>query len=1220
MILIGTISFQNDIIVDVTAAKAIYVPGNYTSIQAAIDNATPGDTIYVWAGTYYENVVVNKTVSIIGNGSKDTIIDGGGVEDVVKITADWVNVSGFKLINSGNKYSPIPDSGIKLKNVHNVSVLNNNCSFNTVGIFLEWSTSNTILNNNLYSNNYEGIDLFHSHLNKVINNSCISNRDAGIRAFFSNSNEILGNTCMYHDYFGITSEYSLSNKISNNTCKWSKRCGLFFNGTDFNIIVNNTSEWNDIQGMIFINSNSNSILDNTCMNNFDCGIVFFKNSNFNSIKNNYCLNNEIGIAFSYSNSNKILNNTCNLNNWSGIGNQNSDGNIIENNCCELNNVSDITFEGTTSAIVKNNTLSSKGLYFNTLGLEQWNTHIIDTSNTVDGKPIYYWKNRSGGTIPTDAGQIIIANCTNVHIENFNFQNKTIAISIGYSSGITISNNTLSNNRFSIWLLSSNSNIIYNNTGNLSDNYGIFLRSSSNNIVENNTFNMNYWHGIALLNSDCNTIVNNNASKNKCGIFLNFSDNNVIANNDFFSNTYNGIRIRNSNNNNIYHNNIINNAIQALELDNSNNNHWDNGNGEGNFWSDYDGVDNGTHNRIVGDGIGDSDIPHTNLDYYPFMNRSGWLYPGNPILFNPSNLDSDGCYLISWFPSRGTCNYILEEDLNPAFKSPKIIYTGPEIRFQINNRPNGTYYYRLKALSVKYESPWSNIVAIEVDWPPNVPQNLSVHVYPGGNALNISWDIDAEDVDIYELYFRSDKISTWTFLTSIPDPEHTFAHTNLKDGRKYEYKVQALDGLGQNSTFSEVKAGIPKDSIAPKPPKGFTIIEITPDSIELGWVPNNEADLVGYNIYRYNISNLSGWGDHIGTVMVGEESFVDDDLNELTLYYYVITAFDEVPNESNLSAMVMGTTKQKIYGPEINNSVENFQIDEDCIDNFTINLYDWFCDLNSDPLIFWCEGDDFINVTIFQENGTVILKPKPNWHGREILTFYASDGKLNCSDKVKVTVNSINDAPDPPKIIEPNNNTQIYYGMLLDFLGKCNDSDLPEDELTFKWNSDNQGNLGLGDQLFGVTLIPGKHVITLTVSDNDGYNSSSQITVFVLKSTPSAKSDEINVNLIIGTISGVIVLIFLILLCFTLYMKKRSNKIEKSKVYEPPVSRFSFLSIPVSDNTFNTSDNEKLKRIEPPKQKQSSSQPRQRSISKLSQVHKQSPSAQQQQKNKKIKAI
>ena len=54
---------------------------DHTRIQDAIDNATGGDTIRVFNGTYYENVVVDKPVSLIGNDSVNTTIDGGGSGD-----------------------------------------------------------------------------------------------------------------------------------------------------------------------------------------------------------------------------------------------------------------------------------------------------------------------------------------------------------------------------------------------------------------------------------------------------------------------------------------------------------------------------------------------------------------------------------------------------------------------------------------------------------------------------------------------------------------------------------------------------------------------------------------------------------------------------------------------------------------------------------------------------------------------------------------------------------------------------------------------------------------------------------------------------------------------------------------------------------------------------------------------------------------------------------
>jgi len=728
----------------------------------------------------------------------------------------------------------------------------------------------------------------------------------------------------------------------------------------------------------------------------------------------------------------------------------------------------------------------------------------------------------------------------------------------------IKNNTISNNSNCILLFSSNSNIISENIATMNEDYDIRLYSSSSNTIINNTLNYNNNYSIILYNSKSNIIKNNTIFSNSCGIYLNISYFNTLSGNNFLQNTKFGLEINNSNKNNIFHNNFINNPIQAIKVGLSNDNHWDNGNGEGNYWSDYNGFDNGANARIAGDGIGDTEIPHLNLDNYPFVNLSGWLYPGIPKLIDPGDFDTDGNYTILWCQDRGATKYILEEDIQSNFDAPITIYEGTEIEFYTQNRPNGTYYYRLKASNEYYESPWSNIVDITVDWPPDKPRNLTVSVYPEGNALNLSWDVNAIDVDIYEVYFKSEEMTTWKFLTSLPHPEHTFDHIDLIDGQKYEYKLQAWDARGQRSEYSDIVSGVPQDSIGPKPPTGLVITNITYYSINLSWEPNSEDDIVGYNIYRYNSSNLSGWGDLICTVKVGNESFLDTkSLMELTTYYYVVTAFDEVPIESNFSAMAVGTTKLGPHGPEINKSVADFEIDEDGLDDSTINLYSWFKDINKDVLFFWCEGAEFINVTIFQDNGTVILRPAKDWYGNETLVFYASDGILNISANVNITVRPVNDPPNLPKIMEPLSGTEIYYGTLLNFTGECGDPDLPDDVLTIKWTSDIQGELGREEILVDIKLIPGEHRITLEVNDKIGENSSATITVIVIKSSSPQKQDEKNSNLTIIIISAFITLIILLLLFFIIYKKHKAKK-EHLRGIESTGSRFSLLSLRVSD--------------------------------------------------------
>jgi len=157
-------------------------PGNYTRIQDAIDNASDGDTIFVYSGVYYEHVVVNKTIDLIGEDKDTTVIDGGLIGVVIYVSSDGITISGFTVQNG--------DNGILLDSSSNNTIMGNNASNNDDGIYLFLSSNNSIMGNNASNNGY-GIRLFSSNNNNTIMGNNASNNGYGIRLGPSSDNNHL---------------------------------------------------------------------------------------------------------------------------------------------------------------------------------------------------------------------------------------------------------------------------------------------------------------------------------------------------------------------------------------------------------------------------------------------------------------------------------------------------------------------------------------------------------------------------------------------------------------------------------------------------------------------------------------------------------------------------------------------------------------------------------------------------------------------------------------------------------------------------------------------------------------------------------------------------------------------------------------------------------------------------------------------------------------------
>ncbi|MCW7079262.1 MAG: right-handed parallel beta-helix repeat-containing protein [Canidatus Methanoxibalbensis ujae] len=188
------------------------------SIQDAINAALPGDTILVAAGTYNENVGVDKSVTLQGEGRDVVTVAAANPESIVfDVTADWVNISGFT-VTGGSR-------GILLYYADHCNVFNNTLSGNGWGIGVygeigggDYADYNTV-KDNIILNNTHGIWMYKARYNTIADNTILNNTGKGIHLdTYSDSNTFRGNDIQGNNYgieIGGPQEYPCSGNVVN---------------------------------------------------------------------------------------------------------------------------------------------------------------------------------------------------------------------------------------------------------------------------------------------------------------------------------------------------------------------------------------------------------------------------------------------------------------------------------------------------------------------------------------------------------------------------------------------------------------------------------------------------------------------------------------------------------------------------------------------------------------------------------------------------------------------------------------------------------------------------------------------------------------------------------------------------------------------------------------------------------------------------------------------
>ncbi len=415
---------------DITVNNSTGPAADYTSIQAAVDAATDGDTIIVYNGTYMENVNVNKKLNITSQSGnpKDTVVQALNESDYIfHITANNVTISGFQV--GGYMWDPwiYPmDTGIYLDGVQHNNINNNDVSGEEHAISLNLSSNNTLSNNsgsitlrysdnNLLNNNSPTGSItaviLHNSDNNLLNDNNVTSSETGIHMDSSDNNILIGNSIVAGDYC-LSLYYSHNNTVSNNTV------GLPIGGSGPGPCMDETIS------LVF---SSNNTVNNNHIGRGGNTAIGLKSSSNNTVNNNYVGTSEVGISMRSSKDNKVSNNTVNaydasfdLTNSSNnalndnIANEDyfapgssfrlesSSNNTLAGNIANRNEEFSIYLNNSMDNLIYNNYFNKTGNAYDN-GSNTWNITKTEGTNIVGGPFLggNYWSDYTGADTDGD---------------------------------------------------------------------------------------------------------------------------------------------------------------------------------------------------------------------------------------------------------------------------------------------------------------------------------------------------------------------------------------------------------------------------------------------------------------------------------------------------------------------------------------------------------------------------------------------------------------------------------------------------------------------------------------------------------------------------------------------------------------------------------------------------------------------------------------------------
>ncbi len=724
----------------------------------------------------------------------------------------------------------------------------------------------------------------------------------------------------------------------------------------------------------------------------------------------------------------------------GINGFSLDGVAIENNTL-IDHDESIKFSSAGSLYLRNNTMVGGGIEAHGWHLPHFENVDIDTSNTVNSDPVYYWVSQSFRSAPLDTGELILVDCNNIDVGPLNLSDRSHGVFCILSNNVTMTEITAHNCSRPITVSYSEDVEVLDCDLRYCSSDAIYISGSDRtNITDMYTYGCNngiYSYGAKNLRVERADLIMNSGYG-----FREATGGAVFMNSSVIDHAGTGFQITTSTGSVIENTTVRNCTSNGLNIQKSS-------------WTRVQNciIENNVHSGIVIAGMGSHQPAlHNTVSHNLIRNnlRYGiefWSHAQGNHIHHNNFIDNVGAFFSQGYDGGGNNKWNFSMVGNHWSD-----WTEPDNRTGSGQDLPG----------------WDGIV--------DVPYSLAgdsekVDSYPMKYPFGAARILDEinpvvdEDVTFSQNYSATEVDVEWTLETdaswlSMPTDGHLYGIPDNSDVGEYYVSVTIFDGLyydNKNVTVSvhnvnddpeingtDVLVGVQGVEYHVE----YTASDIDPTMDEMSWSLDTNATF---------LSLVDG-------VLSGVPT--NDDIG---VWFVNVTLKDGRGGLDHTSFML--TINDSNDAPELVDGMQDIVMFEDA-PGVQIDLSEWFEDIDGDELDHQYSSDEGVTCTLVDSIVTIV--PDTDFNGIVEMMFTANDTIAECSTSVNVSVISVDDAPVVDIVV---NGSTVR--------GVATDGDIAYgDVLEYNWSSNISGSFGDGSVVL-FNLCPGTHQVTLVVTDSTG---------------------------------------------------------------------------------------------------------------------------------------